>query len=194
MLLEPYLVSIFKGLMRQIMYRNLTRYIFKWRKSSFFKEVRGSVHRGRITRDENWMLWKGQNKKVRRFSDHFTMISSHLFDNYLNIFHKTEDKNGHFVVLNRSKSWLVQKLWHKTQRRQKTVGPLQSSQFSSLVFLPLWLLLEKKEDFLKDIWRHLYSCWSQALDTTQVMHQNLDSIPANTVFPLMEFYFSIIIE
>ena len=56
------------------------------------------------------------------------------------------------------------------------------------------LLLEKKEDFLKDIWRHLYSCWSQALDTTQVMHQNLDSIPANTVFPLMEFYFSIIIE
>ena len=25
------------------------------------------------------------------------------------------------------------------QRRPKTVGPFQSSQFSSLVFLPLWL-------------------------------------------------------
>ena len=33
---------------------------------------------------------------------------------------------------------MVQKLWPKRQRRRKRVGPFQSSQFSSLVFLPLW--------------------------------------------------------
>ena len=47
-------------------------------------------------------------------------------------------------MLNRSKSYLVQKSWHKTQMRQKRVGSMQSSQFSPLVFIPLWMAYEKK--------------------------------------------------
>ena len=37
--------------------------------------------------------------------------------------------------------------WHKMQRRPETVGLLQSSQFSSIVFLPLWLQMELELNF-----------------------------------------------
>ena len=43
--------------------------------------------------------------------------------------------DGHFEVLNRSKSQLVQKLWHKMQRRAKRVGPYCRSQFWTLFLL-----------------------------------------------------------
>ena len=45
---------------------------------------------------EEWILEAKNecyaNDKVKSlpFFDHFTMICSHFFDNYLNIFHKTE--------------------------------------------------------------------------------------------------------
>ena len=50
-----------------------------------------SNHRGRNTRGENWILWKGQSKEFAVF-DNFMTMSSHFFDNYLNIFYKTEDQ------------------------------------------------------------------------------------------------------
>ena len=34
---------------------------------------------------------------------------------------------------------MVQKLWHKTQMKQQTVGPFHGSQFLPLVFIPLWV-------------------------------------------------------
>ena len=40
----------------------------------------------------------------RIISSRFTTISSHFFDNYLRIFHKTEIQTIIFEVLNRSKS------------------------------------------------------------------------------------------
>ena len=39
---------------------------------------------------------------------------------------------------------MVRKLWHKTHMRRKRVSPLQSSQFSPLVFLPLWFWSKKE--------------------------------------------------
>ena len=46
---------------------------------------------------------------------HFTTNPSQFFAKYINNFHKTLDADGHFEVLNMSKSQLNQKLQHKTQ-------------------------------------------------------------------------------
>ena len=47
------------------------------------------------------------------FYDHFPPF----FGNYMTIFHKTEVQPviGHFEVLNKSKPWLIQKIWLKMQ-------------------------------------------------------------------------------
>ena len=77
-------------------------------------------------------------QRVRRFSDHFTTISSHFFDNCLYIFHKTELQT---VILrcwtdlnhNWFKSYDTKRKWGK----KAYIGPFQSNQFLSLVFIPL---------------------------------------------------------
>ena len=48
----------------------------------------------------------------------FTTISSQFSAIYINKFYKNWGSDGHFEVLNRSESQLVQKLSHKTQMRQ----------------------------------------------------------------------------
>ena len=57
---------------------------------------------------------------------------------------------------------MVQKLWHKTQMRQKRVGPLQSSEFSPLVFIPLWIqhkkMEEKRINIIKYVSRYIIAC------------------------------------
>ena len=46
---------------------------------------------------------------------HFTTNSGQFFAMYINIFHKNLGADGHFEVLNMSKSQFKQKLQHKTQ-------------------------------------------------------------------------------
>ena len=69
------------------------------------------------------------------FYSHFKPNFCHLH-NYLS---QNWCSDGHFKVLNRSKSQLVQKLWHKTQMRRLLIDYDISSSFLK----SLWFFYEK---------------------------------------------------
>ena len=81
----------------------------------------------------------GRKKKLNSSfkNGNFSTISGQFFAIYASIIHKTEILT---VILRGwtglNHNWF--KLWHKTQMKWQTVGPFHSSQFSPLVFIPIW--------------------------------------------------------
>ena len=93
---------------------------FNSNQNSFISAIPNISHRGRNTRGENWMLWKGQSEESTIFPDHFPTIFSHFFDNYLYIFLKTEDQT---VIL---RCWTsLNHNWFKTYDTKCNVGRKQ---------------------------------------------------------------------